>query len=392
MSIAEEAARLPKYHVPKGDFDFQQAIQEHGFLKARQLLRQASVAKQQKQIEKLDKDSYVSRQPLRVQEAIILSKTLGKPNSESAVDKIIETSAKKVVMQPGKTEQESIRDFDVDISLRRSLISENGSLLLAQVGLDYLPNAMGDTLYLQTSFLKSVSLPRNHLTAVLGHQLPQISMYHLRYIHELNLSGNKLKYLPADIGKLSVLKDFNLSFNALSSLPNSISQLKCLTDLNLSSNMFSNLPFEMRNLSNLEKLHLSGNVCCAIPAVVVGMPALKFLDLSRNMLCHMAILAPLLKPNDIWYPYLNEKNGKMGFINILTKEKVAKIEQYTGRGIERDEFLHVFQQPGTPEYRRRKIWLSACQVPEWEPLKDASTGVFYFQNNVSGLSQWSVKE
>jgi hypothetical protein len=75
----------------------------------------------------------------------------------------------------------------------------------------------------------------------------------------------------------------------------------------------------------------------------------------------------------------------------------------------------------TVEYKRRKIWLSICQVPspfptsppcppsplltavpayaalcsvvqtyEWEPVLDEESGSVYYRNNVSGDTQWEM--
>lgn len=371
-------------------FDFQAAVKEVGYIKARQLLKQHGIESQQKKIKKLDNHGFVSRQPLRLAEAIKLSKTLGLPNSERPVEKILETASKKVTVEEGQSVKEANRDFDSEVSIRRSLSRDDGSLLLAQVGLDCLPTPLGDTLFLQTSFLKSMSIPRNLLISFLSHQLPQISMYNFRYMQQLNLSGNKIKFLPSDIGKMTMLKEFNLGYNALSRLPNSVSLLKSLVDLNLSNNNFSVLPFELRHLWQLERLHLSGNLFASIPSPVVAMRGLKLLDLSQNMLTHMGIFDPLLTNKDMWNETIDEQNGRMCFINVLTKEKIQKIELYDGRGIQNDPYLHTYQFADSDliQYRRRKMWLSICQVYEWEVIRDPSTGSVFYQNNVSGTSQW----
>lgn len=57
----------------------------------------------------------------------------------------------------------------------------------------------------------------------------------------MNLMGNKLNKLPADIGSLHMLIELNVSQNNLSSLPPSISQLTSLSKLDLSRNYYSNL-------------------------------------------------------------------------------------------------------------------------------------------------------
>jgi hypothetical protein len=384
------AGKKKKQPIPHSGFDFQNAVNEFGFIKARQMMKQHTAAAQQSQQAKIDKDEFITRHPLRLAHAIKLSKTLGKPNSESACDKIIEAASKRPVVRDGQTVIEAERDFSVDISLQRSLISQDASLLLAQVGLEALPNAMGDTLYLQCSFLKNISIPRNALLSLLSHHHPQISMYHLRYLTELNIAGNKLKTLPSELGLLAHLESLNIGFNSLAQLPASTGKLKSLRSLNCSDNSISSLPFEIRHLVSLEELIMPGNICSGIPAAITALRSLRMLDLSRNMLTHMGIPDAVTKSSDLWYETIDETTGKFVFCNKLTHETVKKIELYDGTGIMQDRHLHNYQNKHDDpfQYRRRKMWLASCQIYEWDVIRDILTGQVYFQNNVSGTSTW----
>lgn len=50
-----------------------------------------------------------------------------------------------------------------------------------------------------------------------------------------------------------------------------------------------------------------------------------------------------------------------------------------------DTALHVFQpKEMIKEYKRRKMWLSICNIYEWEGIVDVRSGWTYFRNNVSG--------
>jgi hypothetical protein len=385
-------ARKKRTVIPHSGFDFQTAVNEFGFIKARQMMKQHTAAAQQVTLSKVDKDEFVTRHPLRLAQAIKLSKTLGKPNSESACDKIIETASKKVITREGQTKAEAERDFSVDISLQRSLISQDASLLLAQVGLDSLPNAMGDTLFLQCSFLQTISIPRNNILSLLSHHHPQISMYHLRYLTELNVAGNKLKTLPSEMGLLSNLATLNISFNMLAELPVSVGNLKALKSLDCASNNISSLPFNIRHLSLLEELLMAGNICSGIPAAVTSLRSLKILDMSRNMLTHLGVPDAIGKAADLWYEVIDETSGRMVFCNKLTHERVKKIELYDGKGIQHDRHLHNYhdKKVDPTQYRRRKMWLASCQIYEWDVIRDPLTGQVYFQNNVSGTSTWYV--
>ncbi|MGB5915648.1 MAG: leucine-rich repeat domain-containing protein, partial [Phormidesmis sp.] len=88
-------------------------------------------------------------------------------------------------------------------------------------------------------------------------------------VTELDLSGNELKELPAEIGQLTQLEKLTLGKfdeqtfqsvgNQLSSLPAEIGQLQNLSQLYLSHNQLSSLPAEIGQLQNLSQLYLSHN-------------------------------------------------------------------------------------------------------------------------------------
>jgi hypothetical protein len=75
--------------MPKPQFDFQAVAKEVGYIKARQLLKQHTVQQHQKAIEDADHVLMQSKAPLRLKEAIRISSTLGKPNTDSAIEKIM---------------------------------------------------------------------------------------------------------------------------------------------------------------------------------------------------------------------------------------------------------------------------------------------------------------
>ena len=101
---------------------------------------------------------------------------------------------------------------------------------------------------------------------------------------ELDLSGNQLSELPAEIGQLVNLTTLNLRGNQLSELPAEIGQLVNLTTLHLSGNQLSGLPAEIGQLVNLTTLHLSGNQLSGLPTEIGQLANLTTLSLSRNQL------------------------------------------------------------------------------------------------------------
>ena len=76
-------------------------------------------------------------------------------------------------------------------------------------------------------------------------------------VAQLNLGGNDLTILPAEIWQLFNLEKLDLGGNRLTSLPLEIWQLSNLMVLNLCGNQLIRLPPEIGQLSNLRRLVLS---------------------------------------------------------------------------------------------------------------------------------------
>ncbi|WP_353931895.1 COR domain-containing protein [Okeanomitos corallinicola TIOX110] len=100
----------------------------------------------------------------------------------------------------------------------------------------------------------------------------------------LNLSGQRLRTLPAEIGQLSNLNELDLSNNQLTTLPAVIGQLSNLSWLDLSNNQLTTLPAVIGQLSHLNQLYLSDNQLTTLPAEIGQLSHLSWLDLSNNQL------------------------------------------------------------------------------------------------------------
>ncbi|MEH1900945.1 MAG: COR domain-containing protein [Nostoc sp.] len=103
-------------------------------------------------------------------------------------------------------------------------------------------------------------------------------------VTELNLSGQGLTTLPAEIGQLTNLQSLNLYSNQLSSLPAEFGQLTNLQFLHLIRNQLSSLPAEIGQLTNLQFLDLSSNQLSSLPAEFGQLTNLQSLDLNSNQL------------------------------------------------------------------------------------------------------------
>jgi len=122
-----------------------------------------------------------------------------------------------------------------------------------------------------------------------GNQLRELpaEITQLANLTTLDLSDNQLRELPAEITSLSNLTTLDLSWNKLSELPAEIKQLANLTTLNLSQNQLSELPAEITQLVNLTTLHLRQNQLSELPAEITQLSNLTTLDLGGNQLSEL---------------------------------------------------------------------------------------------------------
>ena len=397
------------------------------------MLTQATIQSQQNKIKQVESDINVGKRPLRLKESVNIASTFGGFNPDSVLDRLLKGNqnilmseasqiellegmlgrkrapAKKAlpeieavqvqeyqveplaeVLLPKLNNDKPEEQFIEDDVLRYTLESDSYTILVPNQDISELPFGLGDTLNLQLSYTKRLVCTRNNLRGLLSHQVPQLSMYHMRYIKQINLSLNKIGQLPSDFGVLIHLENLDLSHNNLSNLPDSIRNLKKLTNLDLSGNSFSSLPPSFAYLDALQKLNLSSNLFTLFPCMLVRLKMLRWLSFSRNSMIHLAVPPPLLPPEGMWTKVIDRRTGKTVQMNILTGERVSTIEKYDGTGVRRMRDLHVFQPVDTKLYRKRKMWLSVNQIQEWEPAIDGTTGLMYYKNNVSGDSSWEM--
>ncbi|MBN4001327.1 leucine-rich repeat domain-containing protein [Nostoc sp. LPT] len=103
-------------------------------------------------------------------------------------------------------------------------------------------------------------------------------------VTELDLSGESLKTLPAEIGRLTNLRSLDLGRNQLSSLPPEFGQLTNLQSLYLYNNQLSSLPAEIVQLTNLQSLYLYNNQLSSLLAEIGQLTNLQYFYLSSNQL------------------------------------------------------------------------------------------------------------
>ena len=85
------------------------------------------------------------------------------------------------------------------------------------------------------------------------------SIHRLTKLEKLDLSGNKLTELPAEINDLRELRELWVRNNQLVGLPTSIQRLTKLEELDLSGNKLTELASEISDLRELRELSVIRN-------------------------------------------------------------------------------------------------------------------------------------
>lgn len=401
--------------------DFESLVKAHGFIKARQLLKRSTIEQHQVVITNSEKAVHDSLHLNRAKATLKLSATSGPEHPLSFTQKILAANPSIQALEKALNKEDPTlamellkgiklkekqgshhhlpfenHKFIQDHQTQYSLENRKWELLIPNCELSYFPSSLSDTLHLQTAYLREVNASRNNFTRFNSHSSPQLSMYHFRYLTLLNLSFNNLSRLPDNFGTLNLLQTLLLSNNRLSKLPASFNRLRQLEVLDLAGNTFATLPAEFGSMHSLLDLDLSENLFSTFPYAVIKLESIQRLKFSRNACSHLGVMPPLLAWGDMFMPGSDPRSGQPIFINILTKEKVRHVELFTGKNIHKQADLHVFQplyKTGSTNlinksYNRRKMWLSVCGTPEWEPDTDPQNGQTYYRNNVSGESTW----
>lgn len=100
---------------------------------------------------------------------------------------------------------------------------------------------------------------------------------------ELDMSGRGLAAIPGDVFSRTELTRLDLSDNRLTGAPQAeIRQLQKLKFLDLSGNDLTGLPAELGQLKNLEILDVSNNRLTGLPLELGNLTQLRVLDLTGN--------------------------------------------------------------------------------------------------------------
>lgn len=117
----------------------------------------------------------------------------------------------------------------------------------------------------------------------------------------LDLSGQGLDELPAEIGMLTELLALDVSKNRLSRLPAEIGRLTKLEELEASDNQFIELPTEIGELVELRKLVLDRNRLVSLPAEIGRLTRLHSLHIQDNALSTLPPeIGELVEVRQLW--------------------------------------------------------------------------------------------
>ena len=131
------------------------------------------------------------------------------------------------------------------------------------------------------SSLRELDLSYNQLTS-----LPA-EIWQLTALQVLALNDNQLTSVPAEIGQLTWLERLWLNNNQLTSVPAEIGQLTSLERLSLYDNQLTSLPAEIWQLTSLEELRLSYNKLTSLPPEIWQLTSLRVLSLNDNPLTNL---------------------------------------------------------------------------------------------------------
>ncbi|CAG9783116.1 unnamed protein product [Diatraea saccharalis] len=145
-------------------------------------------------------------------------------------------------------------------------------------------------------------------------------------LRNLDLSKNRLSYLPDELSKFKQLKQLKLESNKLDSLPECIVNLKKLELLNVAYNSIVTLPKSFKCMCNLKHIYLNNNKFKHFPLQLLGLQNLEVVDLSHNKITEI--------PSGMSELYAVELNLSQNEISVICNDlheapklKILRLEE-----------------------------------------------------------------
>lgn len=131
--------------------------------------------------------------------------------------------------------------------------------------------------------VQSLRRPRQRLSHPLRHLASLDAVQLLACVRsELDLSHNRLEYLPREIGLCTRLRKLRVSHNRLLALPTELTTLRLLEELDASHNAITEFPKELCLQPALRVLSLANNRIRQLPVEFADLPVLEDVDVSGN--------------------------------------------------------------------------------------------------------------
>ena len=134
------------------------------------------------------------------------------------------------------------------------------------------------------SLARAQLLDRIALDSVTAFTDLDVALQQPEKVFSLDLSGQKLKEVPASISRFTNLNILDLSRNKLKEIPSFIGNMNSLQELRLSKNKLKEFPLGVCELENLDHLDFGKNGIDSIPSCIGRLQKLRVLDLWGNFI------------------------------------------------------------------------------------------------------------
>ena len=104
------------------------------------------------------------------------------------------------------------------------------------------------------------------------------------FLRNLDLSSNRIAFIPPFLGDFASLKQLHLDNNKIADVADELGSLKKLDTLTLAGNSISRLPDSLISCLCLKTINLAGNALVTFPLPLCHLPALESADLTGNRL------------------------------------------------------------------------------------------------------------
>lgn len=195
--------------------------------------------------------------------------------------------------------------------------TEAVDLYLSYQSLTELPASLFELKNLETLVLSGNELVSIH-PAIAG----------LKKLKMLDISGNQLERLPTAITRLEDLNRLDLASNQLKELPEEIGSLRNLTHLDCFGNQLTSLPDSVCDCVNLIELRIAENNLWNLPNRIGHLQHLTTLDLNYNDICELPESFQQLKRLLELYLVGNRLNLSISDLNQYTFEPEKLIDSY----------------------------------------------------------------